>query len=87
MTQREDNSSTAAGNIKTKTPKGYLCRKPEPMLQVNYLRQNKEEVLRRLAIKHFKQPQVVEEVIALDDERKRLQLEFDTTQAKVNTAS
>jgi seryl-tRNA synthetase len=57
------------------------------MLQVNFLRQNKDEVLRRLAIKNFKQPQIVDEVIALDDERKRLQVEFDTTQAKVNAAS
>jgi seryl-tRNA synthetase len=57
------------------------------MLQVNFLRQNKDEVLRRLAIKNFKQPGIVDEVIAFDDERKRLQAEFDTTQSKVNTAS
>ena len=57
------------------------------MLQVNFLKQNKDEVLRRLAIKNFKQPEIVDEVIALDDERKRLQVEFDTTQAKVNAAS
>lgn len=57
------------------------------MLQVNFLRQQKDEVLRRLAIKNFKQPQLVDEVIALDDERKKLQAEFDVTQAKVNAAS
>jgi len=57
------------------------------MLQVNFLRQNKDEVLRRLTIKNFKQLQIVDEVIALDDERKRLQLEFDNTQSKVNAAS
>ncbi len=57
------------------------------MLQVNFLRQNKDEVLRRLAIKNFKQPGIVDEVIALDDERKRLQAEFDNTQSKVNAAS
>jgi len=57
------------------------------MLQVNFLRQNKDEVLRRLAIKNFKQPAIVDEVIALDDERKRLQADFDNTQAKVNAAS
>lgn len=57
------------------------------MLQVNFLKQNKDEVLRRLAIKNFKQPEIVDEVIALDDERKRLQVEFDNTQAKVNAAS
>jgi seryl-tRNA synthetase len=57
------------------------------MLQVNFLRQHKDEVLRRLAIKNFKQPQLVDEVIALDDERKKLQVDFDNTQAKVNAAS
>jgi len=57
------------------------------MLQVNFLKQHKAEVLRRLAIKNFKQLQIVDEVIALDDERKKLQAEFDNTQAKVNAAS
>lgn len=57
------------------------------MLQVNFLRQHKDEVLRRLAIKNFKQPGIVDQVIALDDERKRLQAEFDNTQSKVNAAS
>lgn len=57
------------------------------MLQINYIRQNRDEVLQRLAIKNFKQAEVVDEVIALDDERKKLQAEFDTTQAKVNAAS
>ncbi len=57
------------------------------MLQVAYIRQNKETVLERLAIKNFAQTNLVDEVIALDDERKRLQSEFDNTQAKVNAAS
>jgi seryl-tRNA synthetase len=57
------------------------------MLQVNYIRQNKESVLERLGIKNFSQLQLVEEVIELDDQRKRLQAEFDNTQARVNNAS
>ena len=57
------------------------------MLQVSVLRNNTEEVKKRLAVKHFNQPELVDTIIALDDERKRLQAEFDTTQAKVNTAS
>ncbi len=57
------------------------------MLQVNFLRQHKDEVLRRLAIKNFKQPEIVDEVIALDDERKRLQVEFDEAMAKLNAGS
>jgi seryl-tRNA synthetase len=57
------------------------------MLQVNVLRNNTMEVKKRLAIKHFSQPELVDRIIALDDERKKLQAEFDTTQSKVNAAS
>jgi seryl-tRNA synthetase len=57
------------------------------MLQVSYIRQNREVVLERLAIKNFNQTHVVDEVIGLDDERKKLQSEFDNMQARVNSAS
>lgn len=57
------------------------------MLQVNVLRNNPAWVKERLAVKHFKQPEVVDEVIALDDKRKKLQLEFDNTQAAINSSS
>jgi seryl-tRNA synthetase len=51
------------------------------------LRQNPQAVKDKLTIKHFAEPQLVDSIIALDDERKRLQLEFDTNQAKVNSTS
>ena len=57
------------------------------MLQVNVLRQNPEWVKQRLAVKNFNQLTLVDEIIALDDERKRLQAEFDNTQARSNSAS
>lgn len=57
------------------------------MLQLNVLRQNVQEVKERLIIKNFKNPELVDNIIALDDQRKKLQLEFDTTQALVNSAS
>ncbi len=57
------------------------------MLQVSYIRLNRDEVLERLSIKNFSQPRLVDEVIALDDERKKNQSEFDNTQARVNSAS
>lgn len=57
------------------------------MLQVSVLRANPEEVKKRLAVKHFKQPTMVDTIIGLDDERKKLQLDFDTAQAKINAAS
>ena len=57
------------------------------MLQLQVLRQNPQLVKERLAIKNFREIDLVDEIIALDDQRKRSQLEFDTTQSKINTAS
>ncbi len=57
------------------------------MLQVNFLRQNRELAKQKLAIKHFPNVDLVDEVIAIDDDRKQLQAAFDETQAKVNAAS
>lgn len=67
----------------------YLCR-PEKqiiMLQLQVLRQDAQRVKERLAVKHFTSASLVDEIIALDDERKKLQLESDNTQAKINAAS
>jgi seryl-tRNA synthetase len=57
------------------------------MLQVQVLRNNTAEVKKKLAIKQFKQLELVDQVVSLDDERKKLQADFDQTQAKVNAAS
>jgi seryl-tRNA synthetase len=57
------------------------------MLQVAYIRNNKEEVKQRLAVKNFAELNLVDEILLLDEERKKLQLEFDNTQAKVNSTS
>jgi seryl-tRNA synthetase len=65
----------------------YICPNFREMLQVNVLRQNIESVKEKLLVKHFRQVELVDEVIALDDERKKWQLEFDTVQAKINASS
>lgn len=57
------------------------------MLQLQVLRQQTEEVKKKLAIKHFADPGLVDTILSLDDQRKKLQLEFDNYQAKVNSAS
>ncbi len=57
------------------------------MLQLQILKQNPQEVKNKLAIKNFAELQLVDTIIALDDERKKLQLEFDNNQAKVNSVS
>jgi seryl-tRNA synthetase len=57
------------------------------MLQLQVLRQDPQAVKERLAVKHFSETELVDTIIALDDERKKLQLDFDTNQAKVNSTS
>ncbi|WP_345953917.1 serine--tRNA ligase [Mucilaginibacter sp. PAMB04168] len=57
------------------------------MLQVSYIRDNKEQVLERLAVKNFKQPELVDEIIRLDDNRRHTQNRLDTTSAEANTAA
>ncbi len=57
------------------------------MLQVAVLRQNREWAKERLALKQFKQPELVDMIIELDDERKKIQADFDQTQSQVNSAS
>jgi len=55
------------------------------MLQVTYIRENKEKVLERLAVKNFKQPELVDEILALDDERKQTQSQLDSISAEANS--
>jgi len=57
------------------------------MLQVAFIRNNTELVKQRLAVKNFTEINLVEEILFIDDERKKLQLEFESVQAKVNSAS
>lgn len=57
------------------------------MLQINYIRQNTELVKKGLAKKFFNNPSLVDEILSLDEQRKKLQTAFDETQAKVNSTS
>jgi len=57
------------------------------MLQVAFIRNNPALVKERLAIRNFKELNLVESIISLDDKRKKLQFEFDETQAQINSAS
>ncbi len=57
------------------------------MLQVAFIRNNPGLVKERLAIRNFNEQGLVEKIILLDDERKKLQYEYDETQAKINAAS
>jgi seryl-tRNA synthetase len=57
------------------------------MLQLQVLRQDPEGVKKKLAIKHFAGIDLVDTVLSVDEQRKKLQLEFDTNQARVNSTS
>ena len=57
------------------------------MLQLQVIRQNPEWIKERLAVKYFNDGSVVDEILKLDEQRKKLQLEFDNTQAKINSSS
>jgi len=65
----------------------YLCVKFIIMLQVSYIRDNRELVLERLAVKNFKQPELVDEIIQLDDTRRSTQAKLDNTSAEANAAA
>jgi seryl-tRNA synthetase len=57
------------------------------MLQLNILRQNTAVVKEGLAKKNFKEIDLVDKIITLDDARKKLQTQNDELLAKVNVAS
>lgn len=57
------------------------------MLQVNFIRQNVDFVKERLAVKHFSQIGLIDELLNLDEQRRKLQFERDELQSKVNAAS
>ena len=55
------------------------------MLQINYIRENKDEVLKRLAIKNFKDADtILSHALELDNKRKNTQKENDTLKAEAN---
>ena len=57
------------------------------MLQVNFLRENKERVTAGLNKRNFKQIELVDEAISTDDERKKLQIELDQNLTEMNKIS
>ncbi|MBN9382871.1 MAG: serine--tRNA ligase [Chitinophagaceae bacterium] len=57
------------------------------MLQLAVIRQNPEFVKERLGVRNFPETHLVDTIIQLDDQRKKLQLESDTTQSRINAFS
>ena len=57
------------------------------MLQVQFLRENKNRVLEGLQKRNFQQTELVEEAISVDDQRKKLQFDLDQNLAEMNSIS
>ena len=57
------------------------------MLQVAFIRQNVDFVKERLAIRNFTETVLVDDIVRLDDQRKKLQLGSDTAQSRINALS
>lgn len=57
------------------------------MLQINYIKENRQEVIDRLAVKNFSAGEMVDELIGLDDEIRKLKFDTESLQAAMNAAS
>lgn len=57
------------------------------MLQLNYIRENRDTVIERLAVKHFKEIGLVDEIIRLDEDRRKIQAESDALSGEANAAA
>jgi seryl-tRNA synthetase len=57
------------------------------MLQLGYIRNNREKVLKGLEKKQFKELDLVDKIISFDDQRKSLQVQLDELLAKRNLVS
>jgi len=57
------------------------------MLSLSYLRDHREEALSRLAVKRFAEPDLVDQVLDRDEERRKIQAELDALLAEQNALS
>jgi len=54
------------------------------MLQVNFIRENQEEVIKKLKVRNYKNLAIVDQVVEADNTRKNLQNELDSILAESN---
>lgn len=57
------------------------------MLNIKFIRENRDLVIERLKIKNFDAKEIINEIIRLDDLRKQTQAEQDKLQSEINTIS
>lgn len=54
------------------------------MLQIAYIRENRDEVIRKLAVKNFKAEETISQIINLDEKRRETQKRLDDSLAEAN---
>ncbi|MDF1574485.1 MAG: serine--tRNA ligase [Bacteroidales bacterium] len=57
------------------------------MLTIPYIRDNRETILKGLEIKNFRTPELIDQIIELDNERRSLQVTTNEKQAEMNKLS
>ena len=57
------------------------------MLQIGFIRDHKDEVIRRLAVKNFKAEEIISQIISLDEKRRETQKNLDDGLAEANAAA
>jgi len=57
------------------------------MLTLNYIRQNTNEAIERLKVKHFAHTELIEEILQLDEKRRQAQKQSDDIKAQQNQIS
>jgi seryl-tRNA synthetase len=57
------------------------------MLQISFIRQNIDLVKERLSARYFSEISIVDKVVELDEQVRKLKVETETLQAEMNVAS
>lgn len=57
------------------------------MLTIQFIRDNRDAVIERLKIKNFQQPELIDKIISLDNDRRTLQVKTNQLQADLNQLS
>ena len=57
------------------------------MLTINFLRENTEFVIERLSVKNFESREIIENILKLDEEKRKVQHQLENSQAEINAIS
>ncbi|MBT8246074.1 MAG: serine--tRNA ligase [Winogradskyella sp.] len=57
------------------------------MLQVSYIRENSEDIVKRMTVRNIDAQPIIDAVLTFDEQRRKLQTTLDATKAEMNTLS